>query len=66
MSTDLPILLLNEIGKTYNIEPTYFDDNNDLIIEKEQPFITDVLAGNTALTSSDTDYASVKASKSED
>jgi hypothetical protein len=47
--------------KTYNIEPTYFDDNNDLIIEKGTTgFITDVLAGNTALTSSDTDYASVK------
>jgi len=52
---------LNEIGKTYNTEPTYFDDNNDLIIEKGTTgFITDVLAGNTALTSSDSDYASVK------
>jgi hypothetical protein len=35
MSTDLPILLLKKLEK-HIIEPTYFDDNNDLIIEKEQ------------------------------
>jgi hypothetical protein len=35
-------------------------------LKRNNRVFTDVLAGNTALTSSDTDYASVKASKSED
>jgi hypothetical protein len=65
MSTDLPILLWTKLEKH---------------IIQNQPILTwqwfnnwkgtsgfiNVLAGNTALTSSDNDYASVKASKKED
>lgn len=54
---------LNEIGKTYNTNPSYFnnDTDRDLIIETgTRGFISDVLSGNTPLTSTDRDYADVK------
>lgn len=54
---------LNDIGKTYNIEPSYFNNSTDrdLIIEKgTSGFINDVLAENSTLTLSTTDRASVK------
>jgi outer membrane protein assembly factor BamA len=54
---------LNEIGKTYNTEPSYFNNNTDrdLIIENgTSGFITDVLSGNTTLTTSDRAFAAVK------
>jgi hypothetical protein len=45
---------LNEIGKTYNTEPSYFNSDNNLIIESgTSGFINNVLSNNTALTSSD-------------
>lgn len=54
---------LNEIGKTFNTEPSYFNNttDRDLIIENgTSGFINDVLSGNTALTVSDKEYAAVK------
>lgn len=54
---------LNEIGKTYNTNPDYFNniDDQDLIIESgTSGFINDVLSGNTALTPSDKNYEDVK------
>jgi outer membrane protein assembly factor BamA len=52
---------LNEIGKTYNTEPSYFNSDNNLIIETgTSGFINNVLSNNTALTSSDKDYQAVK------
>jgi outer membrane protein assembly factor BamA len=52
---------LNEIGKTYNTEPSYFNNDNNLIIETgTSGFINNVLSNNTALTSSDKDYQAVK------
>ncbi|NGY38620.1 BamA/TamA family outer membrane protein [Flavobacterium sp. XN-5] len=54
---------LNEIGKIYNTNPSYFnnDTDRDLIIETgTRGFISDVLSGNTPLTSTDRDYADVK------
>jgi outer membrane protein assembly factor BamA len=52
---------LNEIGKIYNTNPTYFNDNRDLIIQNgTSGFISDVLSLRTALTSADRDYAAVK------
>lgn len=54
---------LNEIGKIYNTNSSYFnnDTDRDLIIESgTQGFISDVLSGNTPLTSTDKDYADVK------
>ncbi|TDE02895.1 translocation and assembly module lipoprotein TamL [Flavobacterium hiemivividum] len=54
---------LNEIGKIYNTNPSYFnnDTDRDLIIETgTRGFISDVLSGNTPLTSADRDYADVK------
>lgn len=52
---------LNDIGKVYNTEPTYINkDTGDLIIETgTNGFINNVLSGNTALTSSDTDFITV-------
>lgn len=47
---------LNEIGKTYNTNPAYFNniDDRDLIIESgTSGFIGDVLSGNTPLPPSD-------------
>ncbi|MEO8253487.1 MAG: BamA/TamA family outer membrane protein [Flavobacterium sp.] len=54
---------LNKIGKTYNTNPTYFNNNDsrDLIIESgTSGFTKDVLNGNTALTSSDNAFNEVK------
>jgi outer membrane protein assembly factor BamA len=52
---------LNEIGKIYNKNPTYLNDNQDLIIQNgTSGFISDVLSLRTPLTPSDRDYASVK------
>jgi hypothetical protein len=52
---------LNEIGKIYNTNPTYLNDNQDLIIQNgTSGFISDVLSLRTPLTPSDRDYASVK------
>jgi outer membrane protein assembly factor BamA len=54
---------LNTIGKTYNINPSYFnnDTDKDLIIESGTTgFTNDVLNGNTVLNPSDRDYKSVK------
>ncbi|PKH67093.1 hypothetical protein CXF59_14465 [Flavobacterium sp. ALD4] len=52
---------LNEIGKTYNTEPSYFNNDNNLIIETgTSGFINNVLSNNTALSSSNKDYQAVK------
>jgi outer membrane protein assembly factor BamA len=52
---------LNEIGKTYNTEPSYFNDTTDLIIETgTSGFINNVLSNNTALAPSDKAYQAVK------
>ncbi len=52
---------LNEIGKIYNTNTSYVNDNNNLIIEEgTKGFINDVLNGNTTLTRSDPNFASVK------
>lgn len=54
---------LNEIGKAYNTEPSYFnnDEDRDLIIENgTSGFIREVLSDNTGLTLSARDYAAVK------
>jgi outer membrane protein assembly factor BamA len=54
---------LNAIGKIYNTESTYFDNDTDknLIIESgTSGFINDVLDLQTDLTSSDSYYADVK------
>jgi outer membrane protein assembly factor BamA len=52
---------LNNIGKIYNIEPSYVDINTgDLIIEKGTTgFINDVLSDKTALTPLDQEYIDV-------
>lgn len=52
---------LNDIGKTYNINPNYVDVNTgDLIIEKGTTgFTNDVLSGSTSLNSSDPIYTAV-------
>lgn len=55
---------LNEIGKAYNINPSYFDENGDLKIEEgTSGFTNDVLAGNTSLTPADKNYATVKSNE---
>ena len=54
---------LNEIGKTYNTEASYFnnDEDRDLIIENgTSGFIREVLSGNTALTPSNQAYSAVR------
>ena len=52
---------LNDIGKVYNTNPDYVDqDTGNLIIEKGTAgFTNDVLTGNTALTPADADYKTV-------
>ena len=55
---------LNEIGKAYNINPSYFDENGDLKIEEgTSGFTNDVLAGNTSLAPADKNYATVKSNE---
>lgn len=50
---------LNNIGKTYNTDPTFVEDGN-LIIEKgTKGFTNAVLSNNTALTTADQEYADV-------
>jgi len=52
--------ILNDIGKAYNTNPDYVDDNGDLIIEKGTTgFTNDVLSNQTALTPSDQEYIDV-------
>jgi outer membrane protein assembly factor BamA len=54
---------LNTIGKIYNTNSDYFNniDDRNLIIETgTSGFISDVLSGNTALTSSDKYYTDIK------
>jgi hypothetical protein len=51
---------LNEIGKIYNTEPSYFNDDTDLIIEGTSGFINEVLSPTSGLTLSTKDYAAVK------
>ncbi len=54
---------LNEIGKTYNTNLSYFNNitDRDLIIENgTSGFINDVLSGNTTLTPTDKNYSDVK------
>jgi outer membrane protein assembly factor BamA len=52
---------LNEIGKIYNTEPSYFNDDTDLIIETgTSGFINEVLSPTSGLTLSTKDYAAVK------
>lgn len=52
---------LNEIGKTYNTNPDYFNDEGNLIIESgTSGFTRDVLAGNPNFGLSDTDFKKVK------
>ena len=53
---------LNEIAQIYNTNSSYFDDNNNLIIESgTRGFTNDVLTGNIgSLTPSDNDYQEVK------
>lgn len=54
---------LNEIGKNYNSNTSYFNnlEDKDLIIEEgTSGFIADVINGNTALTPTDDAYKSVK------
>ena len=51
---------LNEIGKVYNSNPEYVDDNGDLIIEEgTQGFTNAVVSGNTALTAPDQAFLDV-------
>lgn len=51
---------LNEIGKVYNSNPEYVDDNGDLIIEEgTQGFTNAVVSGNTALTAMDQAFLDV-------
>jgi outer membrane protein assembly factor BamA len=51
---------LNNIGKVYNINSTYVDTNGDLKIETgTNGFINEVLAGSTALKSSDDNFTRV-------
>lgn len=54
---------LNKIGKTYNTNSAYFNNetDKDLIIESGTTgFTNDVLTGKTALTSSESEYKEVK------
>jgi hypothetical protein len=51
---------LNDIGKTYNTNPDYVDQNGNLIIESGTTgFTNDVLTGKTALNPNDTGYQDV-------
>jgi outer membrane protein assembly factor BamA len=51
---------LNDIGKVYNSNPSYVDENGNLIIEEgAKGFTNDVLSGNTALSPSDENYINV-------
>jgi hypothetical protein len=51
---------LNEIGKIYNTEPSYFNDDTDLIIETGTSGFIKVLSPTSGLTLSTKDYAAVK------
>jgi outer membrane protein assembly factor BamA len=52
---------LNEIGKIYNTEPRYFNNDTDLIIETgTSGFINEVLSPTSKLNLSTKDYAAVK------
>ncbi|MBW4361965.1 translocation and assembly module lipoprotein TamL [Flavobacterium taihuense] len=51
---------LNDIGKTYNTNPDYADNNGNLIIESGTlGFTKDVLTGETSLTPNDSEYQDV-------
>ncbi|KFC58259.1 translocation and assembly module lipoprotein TamL [Flavobacterium gilvum] len=51
---------LNDIGKTYNTNPTYIDEHNNLIIESgTSGFTKDVLTGKTVLRPDDQEYQDV-------
>jgi outer membrane protein assembly factor BamA len=51
---------LNDIGKTYNTNPNYVDENDNLIIESGTTgFTNDVLTGKTSLVPDDTGYQDV-------
>lgn len=55
---------LNEIGKVYNLNPTYFDINGNLKIEGgTSGFTNDVLSGNTSLTHTNKSYETVKSNE---
>lgn len=55
---------LNEIGKVYNLNPTYFDINGNLKIEEgTSGFTNDVLSGNTSLTPANKSYETVKSNE---
>lgn len=52
---------LNEIGRVFSPDISYFNENGDLKIDEGTlGFTNDVLAGNTILTSSDKNYETVK------
>jgi hypothetical protein len=50
---------LNEIGKIYNTEPSYFNDDTDLIIETGTSGFINDLSPTSGLTLSTKDYAAV-------
>lgn len=55
---------LNEIGKVYNLNPSYFDTNGNLKIEEGTAgFTNDVLSGNTILTPGDKNFQTVKSNE---
>ena len=55
---------LNEIGKVYNLNTSYFDTNGNLKIEEGTAGFTNaVLSGNTNLTPADKNYETVKSNE---
>ena len=55
---------LNEIGKVYNLNPSYFDTNGDLKIEEGTAgFTNDVLSGKTSLSPADKNYETIKSNE---
>ena len=55
---------LNEIGKVYNLNTSYFDTNGNLKIEEGTAGFTNaVLSGNTSLTPADKNYETVKSNE---
>ena len=55
---------LNNIGKVYNLNSSYFDTNGNLKIEEgTSGFTNDVLSGNTSLIPTDKNYETVKSNE---
>lgn len=51
---------LNDLAQIYNTNINYLDDNGNLTFPGAESFINDVVAGNTSLNPSNSDYQSIR------